>query len=74
MLGGAIMEIKNEIKSILAGSGWTMTDVVKELNNKYDRNDSVQNLSKKLTKETIRYKEIKEIADVMGYELNWVKK
>jgi hypothetical protein len=68
------MEIKNEIKSILAGSGWTMTDVVKELNNKYERNDSVQNLSKKLTKETIRYKEIKEIADVMGYELNWVKK
>jgi transposase len=68
------MEIKNEIKSILAINGWTMTEVVNELNKKYGRNDSVQNLSKKLSKETIRYKEIKEIADVLGFELNWVNK
>lgn len=69
-----ILEIRNEIKSILAKNGWTLTEVVNALNKKYSRNDSVQNLSKKILKGTIRYKEVQEIASVIGCEICWIKK
>lgn len=68
------MEIRNEIKSILARNGLSMTDVVNGLNQKYGRNDSVQNLSNKMTKGTLRYSEVMEIADVIGHEIHWIKK
>ncbi|ADL12871.1 DUF6471 domain-containing protein [Acetohalobium arabaticum] len=66
-----MLTIKQEIKSYLARTGWTMTDLIKALNEKYNRNDSVQNLSNKLTRGTIKYKEVKEIADIIGAEIIW---
>ena len=65
------MNIKQEIKSYLARAGWTMTDLVKALNKKHNRDDSVQNLSNKLSRGTIKYKEVKEIADIIGATINW---
>lgn len=65
------MNIKNEIKSILAASGWSMTEVVKKLNEKNGRNDSLQNLSNKLSKGTLRYSEAMEIAEVIGCKIEW---
>lgn len=67
------MEVKNEIKSIIAKHGWTMTEVVAALNAKHGRNDSVQNLSNKLKKGTLRYSEADEIAEVIGCKIEWVK-
>jgi predicted dithiol-disulfide oxidoreductase (DUF899 family) len=66
-----VLTIKQEIKSYLARSGWTMTDLVSALNEKYNRNDSVQNLSNKLARGTIKYKEVKEIADIIGAKIKW---
>ena len=40
---------------------------------KYDWSDSVSNLSAKLQRESIRYKEVVELADVLGYDLVWQK-
>lgn len=68
------MDLKNELKSILAANGWTMTDVVKEINAKYGRNDTLQNMSNKLSRGTLRYSEAVEIADVIGCKIEWVKK
>lgn len=65
------MTIKQEIKSYLARTGWTMTDLIRALNEKYNRNDSVQNLSNKLSRGTIKYREVKEIADIIGAEIVW---
>ena len=36
--------------------------------------DSVSNLSAKLQRESIRYKEVVELADVLGYDLIWQKR
>lgn len=69
-----MVNLRDEIKSIIIKSGWTMSDVVKALNEKHNRNDSVQNLSNKLGKETLRYKEAKDIAEVIGYEIEWKPK
>lgn len=67
------MPIKDDIKSLIIKSGWTMSDVVKALNEKYDRNDTVQNLSGKLSRGTLKYREALEIAEIIGYEIQWVK-
>lgn len=49
-----------------------MSDLVKLLNDKYNREDTVQNLNNKLTRGTIKYSEIKEIADVLHYKIGWI--
>ena len=67
----SFLTIKQEIKSYLARTGWSMTDLVKALNEKHNRDDSVQNLSNKLSRGTIKYKEVKEIADIIGAKINW---
>ena len=38
------------------------------------RKDSVSNLSAKLQRESIRYKEVVELADALGYDLIWQKR
>ena len=68
------MNIKNEIKSQIIRTGFTMQEAVDRLAEEYDWSDSVSNLSAKLQRESIRYKEVTELADVLGYDLVWVKR
>jgi len=67
------LDIRNELKSYIVRSGLTMTEIIELINEKYDRNDTVQNLSNKLARGTIKYSEVKEIADVIGYDVKWIK-
>ncbi|MEW9093717.1 MAG: DUF6471 domain-containing protein [Clostridiaceae bacterium] len=67
-------EIRNEIKSYIVASGWTITDIVKTMNEKYGVNTTPQNLSNKLSRGTIKYDEVKQIAEIIGYDINWTKK
>ena len=67
------MTVKTDIKSIIVQSGWTMSAIIDALNKKYDRKDTVQNLSNKLTRGTLRYGEALEIAEIIGYEIKWNK-
>ena len=68
------MSIKNEIKSQIVRAGFTMQEIVDRLAEEYDWSDSVSNLSAKLQRESIRYKEVMELADVLGYDLIWQKR
>lgn len=68
------MGFREEIKSIIVKSGWTMSDIIEALNEKYNRKDTVQNLSNKLSRETLKYREALEIAEVIGYKIEWIKK
>jgi len=65
------MSIKDEIKVRIVQSGWSMSDVVKALNKKQERIDTVQNFSNKLSRETLKYKDAQEIAEVIGYTIVW---
>lgn len=69
-------EVKNEIKSYLATSGWSLTDIVAKMNESLpeDKKTTVQNLSNKLSRGSIRYAETKELAEIVGYEIKWIKK
>lgn len=68
------MAIKEEIKSEIVRQGFKMIDVVKALNEKYGKNDSLANLSNKLARGTLKYSEALQIADIIGCEIIWRQK
>lgn len=68
------MNIRNEIKAQIVHAGMTMQEVVDLLADEYGLSDSVSNLSAKLQRESIRYKDVLELADVLGYDIVWQKR
>ena len=62
------MSIRNEIKAQIVRAGFTMQEVVDRLAEGYS------NLSAKLQRESIRYKEVVELADVLDCDIVWVKR
>ena len=68
------MNVRNEIKAQIVRAGYTMQNVVDRLSDEYGWSDSVSNLSAKLQRESIRYKEGVELADVLGYDIVWQKR
>ena len=66
--------IRNEIKAQIVRDGFTMQEVVDLLAAAYGWSDSVSNLSAKLQRESLRYKEAVQLADVLGYDLVWQKR
>lgn len=66
--------LRNEIKSCIVRSGYTMQEVVDRLSEDYGWSDSVSNLSNKLQRESLRYVEAVQLADALGYDLVWQKR
>ena len=66
--------LRNEIKSYIVRSGYTMQEVVDRLSEDYGWSDSVSNLSNKLQLESLRYVEAVQLADALGYDLVWQKR
>lgn len=64
--------IKNEVKSYIIKEGFTMKKIAGLLDE--ESKVALQNLSNKLARGTIKYSEIKQIADILGYEIKWEKK
>ena len=60
--------IRNEIKAQIVRAGYTMQEVVDLLHDEYGWSDSVSNLSGKLQRGSLRYREAVELADVLGYD------
>ena len=67
--------IRNEIKSYMAASGWSLVDIVAKMNESRSESEQTtpQNISNKLTRGTIKYSEVKEIAKIIGYNVVWEK-
>jgi hypothetical protein len=64
--------ILNEIKMLLIHNDLTMTELLNSLNENNNRNEAPSNFHRKLNNETIKYSEIKDIADILDYDLVWV--
>ena len=65
---------RNEIKAHIVRAGFTMQEVLERLHDDHGWSDSISNLSAKLQRESIRYREVVELADVLGYDLVWQKR
>ncbi len=68
------MNIRNETKSRIVQEGTTMSEVVRKLSVVHGWSASVPNLSDKLKRGTLRYSEVIELADVLGYDIIWRKR
>lgn len=68
------MALRDDLKAAIVKSGRTMKSVIEELNQKNGRQDSLQNLSGKMSRGTLRYTEVEEILDLIGYDIVWQKR
>lgn len=66
-------EVRNEIKSYIAKSGMTLTEVINEYN-KTHTPTTTQNISNKLSRGTLKYQEALDMAEIMGYRIVWERK
>lgn len=69
------MKTKDEIKGNLTLKGWTLIEIVNEINRRRKisglKKTSVSNVFNKINRGTIKYDEVKEIADIIGCSLEW---
>ncbi len=67
--------IRNQVKGMIALQGWTLTRVVEKMNQNRPETDrtTVQNVSNKLSRGTIKYYEILEIAEIIGVNILWAR-
>lgn len=68
------MAVREDIKVLLARKCVTLTELAKRMSTKTNKNITVYNLSKKLSRGTMKYDEVKDIADCLGYELDFKEK
>ncbi len=68
------MDTRNEIKSYIVREGFTMSELVEKLSDEYGWSASVPNLSGKLRRGSLRYREAVELADALGYDIIWQRR
>ena len=66
--------LTQQIKYLSALEGLTVTQVKDLVNRKYNKSDSIRNLSNKLRNKTFRVTELAEILDILNYEIILRKK
>lgn len=66
--------LTQQIKYLCALEGLTVTKVKDLVNRKYNKTDSIRNLSNKLRNKTFRVTELAEILDILNYEIILRKK
>ncbi len=65
------MSIREDIKSLLAKENITLTELAKEISTKTNKKITVYSLSQKLLRDSMKYNDVKEILDCLGYEIEF---
>ncbi len=68
------MGVREDIKTIIVQSNWTISEVAAEMTNITGKNYSGSNVSQKLSRKTLKYEEAKLIGDILGYDLKFIKR
>lgn len=63
------MKIIAILKSLIAQEATTMTKVAERMSTEKNRKLPLNNLSRKLREDTIKFVEVQEIADLLGYDI-----
>ena len=67
------MSIREDIKMLLAKRAMTMTRLA-ELLTKNGQKSTVKTLSNKLSRKTIKFEEVRQILDILGYDIEYKEK
>ena len=65
-------KIVNEIKNLAGDRDITLKELARRIGEMQNKQYSLASLSQKLRKETISYKEVKLIAQILGYKITFV--
>ena len=65
------VRVKEQIKSMIALKGITMTKLAELISQKTEESYSVSSLSQKLSRGTIPYNEVMMIADLLGFKVSY---
>ena len=68
------INIRNYIKSLLSLNGLTLTEVADKLTEKTGKQYTLDSLTGKLKRESFSLKEAFILADILGYEIKFIKK
>lgn len=68
------MSIINELKKVMLDVNVNLTELAANLSKKLNKPYSMQNLSNKLRNETITFREMLIIADILGYDIKFIPK
>ena len=69
-----VNRVKCDIQSHIIGAGYNQKEAVDACSAEYGWSDSDSNFSNKLEKQTIRYREVLELAEILGYESVWQRR
>lgn len=67
-------KIRENIKIILLKENLTLVELAKKLSKKLNKKTTADSLSQKLRKGTIKYEEINDILDCLGYDIDFKKR
>ncbi len=68
------LSIVKEIKTLVMDRDITLTELARKIGIIENKKYSLNNLSQKLRNETVSYKEIKLIAEILDYDIKFVDK
>ncbi|MDR1167915.1 MAG: hypothetical protein LBK53_03360 [Heliobacteriaceae bacterium] len=68
------MGIHEKLKALLASEATTMTEISRRLLCEKGRHLTMNNLSRKLRMKTIKFEEVNEIANLLGYDIDFKKR
>ena len=64
------MDTRTRIKTIITVENTTLKNIIEELNARHPEHPTTaQNMTNKLARHTIRFDEVAELADILGYEI-----
>lgn len=66
--------IINDLKKILLDVNVSLTELAAALGKRLNKSYSLNNLSNKLRNETISFREMLIIADILGYDLKFIRR
>ena len=70
-----VNDVRTRIKVLLAESNTTLKTAVELINKKHpDDTTTAQNMTNKIARQTVRFSEVIDIADVLGYDVVFKKR
>lgn len=67
------MDIRNELKSLIAKKGFTLKKVCELITENKNQKILPNNITNKLRRNTIKFEEVQEILNVIGYHIEFVE-
>ena len=67
------MDVRSELKSIIAKKASTLKKVCEDIERKKNYKILPNNITNKLRRKTIKFEEVQEILEILGYHIEFVE-